>query len=77
MSYPNDSAITEDSFDYAKLRLTTITNNKEFEMSDIVGLGWKELEFEIFLPNQHNAMTIKIDSLDKDIQIAKVSVFEL
>lgn len=77
MSYPNDSAITEDSFDYAKLRLTTITNNKEFEMSDIVGLGWKELEFEIFLPNQHNVMTIKIDSLDKDIQIAKVSVFEL
>lgn len=77
MSYPNDSAITEDSFDYAKLRLTTITNYKEFEMSDIVGLGWKELEFEIFLPNQHNAMTIKIDSLDKDIQIAKVSVFEL
>ena len=77
MTYPDDSIITEDSFDYAKLNLVTKIGNKEFEMTDIVGLGWKEVEFEIFLPNQASSMNIRIESLDKDIQIAKVSVIEL
>ena len=77
MTYPDDSIITEDSFDYAKLNLVTKIGNNEFEMTDIVGLGWKEVEFEIFLPNQASSMSIRIESLDKDIQIAKVSVIEL
>ena len=77
MTYPDDSIITEDSFDYAKLNLVTKMGNNEFEMTDIVGLGWKEVEFEIFLPNQASSMSIRIESLDKDIQIAKVSVIEL
>lgn len=77
MSYPSQSHITEDSYDYAKLNLVTSIGGKEFEMTDIVGLGWKEVEFEVTLSNQATSMAIEIESLDKDIQIAKVSVIEL
>lgn len=75
MNYPQDSHITEDTFDYAELCIATRISGKDFEVTDLVGLHWKELEFEIFVPSDINSFDLRIYSKDKDIQLAKASMY--
>lgn len=75
MVYPSDSEITEDTFDYADITLTMIINGREFQMTDLVGLGWKEVEFETLIPSGVSTATVKVSSRNKKIQVCKVACY--
>lgn len=66
--------ITEDSFDYALLAVETGAGSKAMTLTDKVDMHWKEVTFNAVLPYDQTSMSLKVYSLDKKIQVAKVSV---
>lgn len=80
MTYPNDSTITDDSFDWAKLAIhlydisSNISKNISVRMEKLVGLHWTEVEFELTLPPIDKTWYIGLEAVDKPIQLAYCEV---
>jgi hypothetical protein len=80
MTYPDQAAITEESFDWAKLNIqlyssnTQVKNNDCVKMEHLVGLHWTEIEQDLILPPKLFDWYIGLSVVDKPIQIAYVDV---
>lgn len=80
MNYPDDSQITDDSFDWAKLSIklydtnSSLSKDLSIKMEKLVGLHWTELEFDITIPPNNNTWYLGIESIDKPIQLAYVDI---
>jgi len=80
MTYPDDSAITDDSFDWAKLAVKLYDSNDSLQkdssikMQKLVGLHWTELEVDITLPPVAKTWYIGLEAIDKPIQLAYCDV---
>ena len=80
MVYPDDSTITDNSFDWAKLNIklyqskTNVKNDDAVKMTKLVGLHWTEVELDITLPPNANSWYIGLSAEDKPIQLAYCDV---
>ena len=80
MTYPDQAAITEESFDWAKLNIqlyssnTQVKNNDCVKMEHLVGLHWTEIEQDLILPPKTFDWYIGLSVVDKPIQIAYIDV---
>jgi hypothetical protein len=80
-SYPEESIITDDSFDWAKLNIhlyafdRDVTNKIFVKMPKLIGLHWTEVELDITLPPAgSNWWWIGLSVEDKPIQLAKCEI---
>jgi hypothetical protein len=80
MTYPDDSDITDDSFDWAKLNIQLypnqkyVKNNDSVKMTKLVGLHWTEVEFDITIPSIAATWYLGLSVEDKPIQLAYCDV---
>lgn len=80
MTYPDQSQITNDSFDYAKLNVhlydTSSNIGKDYSvgMQKLVGLHWTELELDLVIPPTNKTWYIGLEAVDKPIQLAYCDV---
>jgi hypothetical protein len=80
MTYPDDSTITDDSFDWAKLNIQLypaqkyVKNNDSVKMTKLVGLHWTEVEIDITMPSIAATWYLGLSVEDKPIQLAYCDV---
>lgn len=72
--YPDDSAITEDSFDWRRLQVDLgFDTGNMIHVSDHVGLWWRESLFRVLVPAGWDQAAVRISASD-DLEIARVSL---
>jgi hypothetical protein len=80
MTYPDDSMITDTSFDWAKLNIqlydsaSSVKKNATVKMQKLIGLHWTEVEVDITLPPVSKTWYIGLSVEDKPVQLAYASV---
>lgn len=73
-NYPQDSKITEDSFDYVEVKVDVTLDGDTYTFKDLVGLHWTDLEFKFNLPYNTSSMEVKVYTDTETIQLAQVSL---
>lgn len=73
-TYPDDSPITEDTFDFATMKIQIGKGSSFLNYERLVGLWWQEVvvDFDVFATD--TAISVKAQYVDKNFEVASMSL---
>jgi hypothetical protein len=73
-TYPVGSPITEDTFDFAKVKIIITKGANSAVSNELVGLWWEDIRIDCDIQSTDTTISVAVQHVDKDFELASVSL---